>query len=158
MHPTREEFTAHYGAISELELLDLAQQYDSLTESAQSALRAEFAKRGLAPPIISEPAEFDARNLVTLRRYRDLPEAMVARSLLMADGIEAWIQDENLIRIDWGYSNAIGGIRLQVDARDEATVEAILTELPVSIPLIDETEYFSLDARDAVPWICGCFR
>lgn len=53
-------------------------------------------------------------HLTTIRRFRDLSEAIVARSLLESGGIEAYLCDENLVRLDWQISNFIGGIRLQV--------------------------------------------
>jgi len=56
--------------------------------------------------------------LVTIKRYRDLSEAIVARSLLESAGIVVALCDENLVRLDWQISNFIGGIRLQVDSED----------------------------------------
>ena len=40
--------------MSEIELMDLARGYDDLVDEAQAALRAEFARRGLEPPLIEE--------------------------------------------------------------------------------------------------------
>jgi hypothetical protein len=107
--------------MSEVELLELAQDYDALTDSAKTALRAEFARRNLEPPLVEdriESGEPAARSLMTVRRYRDLSEALVARSLLESAGISAWIRDENVARMEWQYSNLLGGIRLQVEASD----------------------------------------
>ena len=64
--------------------------------------------------------------LTTIRRYRDLSEAIVARSLLESSGISTDLLDENLVRLDWQVSNFIGGIRLQVDSEDEEDAVAIL--------------------------------
>jgi hypothetical protein len=50
--------------------------------------------------------------LTTIRRCRDLSEAIVARSLLESSGIDVNLCDENLVRLDWQVSNFIGGIRL----------------------------------------------
>ena len=70
-----------YKNMPEGELLKVAHSYESLTETAQAALRAEFAHRNLEPPIIEqEEAEPERRKLVTLCRYRDLSEAIVART------------------------------------------------------------------------------
>ena len=57
--------------------------------------------------------------LTTIRRYRDLSEAIVARSLLESSGIRALLCDENLVRMEWQISDFIGGIRLQVEDDDE---------------------------------------
>jgi len=75
--------------MSEPELMELAQSYDGLLEVAQAALRAEFARRGLEPPQVEEPEEWELRRLVTVRHYLDLTEAIVGRSLL------AWTDDGN---------------------------------------------------------------
>ena len=68
------------------------------------------------------------RRLVTVRRYRDLTEAFVGRSLLESAGIPAWIADEHLVRLVWFYSNLVGGMRLQVDEHNEAAAREILEE------------------------------
>jgi len=128
MTPSPEDLAAQYAQMSETELMELAQSYDGLVEIAQSALRAEFARRGLEPPLVEEPEEWELRRVVTVRRYRDLAEAYVGRSLLESAGIPSWIADEHLVRMDWFYSNLVGDMRLQVDERDEATAQEILNE------------------------------
>src|SRR5271170_4072018 len=135
MHIEPEYLAASYSQMGEVELMELAQAYDSLTDTAQAALRAEFARRKLEPPVIEDPeGEEEPRTLVTLRRYRDLSEAIVARSLLESAGIYVFLRDENLVRLDWQVSNFVGGIRLQVEARDQATALALLHQsVPASI-------------------------
>jgi len=128
MTPSPEDLAAQFAQMSETELMELARSYDGLVETAQAALRAEFARRGFEPPLAEEPDVLEFRHLVTLRRYRDLSEALVARALLESAGIEAWIADENLVRMDWFYSNMVGGMRLQVDEHDETDARAILDE------------------------------
>ncbi len=131
--------------MSELELMELAEDYDSLTAEAQAALRAEFAQRQLEPPIIEvreEEAEPVAREVVTVRRYRDLSEAIVAQSLLESSGIKAWTRDENLVRMDWFYSNLVGGVRLQVDAADAAAAAEVLDQpVPEAIAFGEKEEF-----------------
>ena len=110
MTPSPEDLAAQYAQMSETELMGLARSYDGLLEIAQVALRAEFARRGLEPPLVEEPEEWEFRPLVTVRRYRDLAEAYVGRSLLESAGIPAWIADEHLVRMVWFYSNLVGGM------------------------------------------------
>jgi hypothetical protein len=142
MTPSPENLATQYAQMSETELMELAHSYDGLLEIAQVALRAEFARRGLEPPLVEEPVEWEFRRLVTVRRYRDLTEAFVGRSLLESAGIPAWIADENLVRMDWFYSNLVGGMRLQVDEGDEAAAREILEEgIPESI-MYGEEEVF----------------
>lgn len=140
--PSPEYLAAQYAEMSETELMNLARSYDDLVDMAQAVLRAEFARRGLEPPLVEEPDEAEARNLVTLRRYRDLTEASVARSLLESNGIHTWVADENLVRMDWFYSNLVGGMRLQVDQRDEAAaLEVLEKSFPGTIEYSEEEAY-----------------
>jgi len=142
MTPSPDDLAARYAGMSETELMELARSYDGLLETAQVALRAEFARRGLEPPLVEEPQEWEFRRLVTVRRYRDLAEAYVGRSLLESAGIPAWIADENLVRMDWFYSNLVGGMRLQVDEGEEAAAREILEErAPGTITYGEEEVY-----------------
>lgn len=125
-------FAQRYKEMSETELMDLARKYDDLTDPAQAALRAEFARRGMEPPLIEEEVEpgldEDDPELVTVGQYRDMPEAVVARAALEQAGIKCFLRDENTVRMDWVLSNAIGGLRLQVAAEDEAAANEVLFE------------------------------
>ena len=124
------------------ELMELARSYDSLTQTAQAAIREEFARRGLEPPLLEPETVVAQRDLVTVRRYRDLSEAIVARSLLESAGIDAFLRDENFVRLEWQNSNLVGGIRLQVDAANERNALELLTQ-PVqeSIPYREGQEF-----------------
>jgi predicted RNA-binding Zn-ribbon protein involved in translation (DUF1610 family) len=142
MTPSPEELAAQYAQMSETELMELAHSYDGLLEIAQAALRAEFARRGLEPPLVEEPDELEFRRVATVRRYRDLTEAFVGRSLLESAGIQAWIADEHLVRMNWFYSNLVGGVRLQVDEHDEAAAREILeAEVPRTIAFGQGEDY-----------------
>lgn len=70
---------------------------------------------------------------MTLWRYRDLPEALVAKSKL--DSAEVWcfLADENIVRLNWLLSNTMGGLRLQVLDTDAEDAMALLgEEIPAS--------------------------
>ena len=120
------ELAGRYAAMSEGELLGVARGYEGLTEAAQGALRAEFARRGLEAPLVEDEAA--GGRLVTIARYRDLSEGIVARSLLESAGIAAELRDENLIRLDWQISNFIGGLRLQVESGEAEAAREILAQ------------------------------
>jgi hypothetical protein len=77
--------------------------------------------------------------VVTIKRYRDLSEAIVVRSLLESAGIVVVLCDENLVRLDWQISNFIGGIRLQVNSEDEQEAREII-DSPVPDPIDYEGE------------------
>jgi Putative prokaryotic signal transducing protein len=67
-------------------------------------------------------------SLVTLQHFRDMPEALLAKGKLESAGIHAMLADGNLVRMDWLLSNAIGGIRLQVNQRDLDEARMVLQE------------------------------
>ncbi|MFC6671071.1 DUF2007 domain-containing protein [Marinobacterium aestuariivivens] len=85
--------------------------------------------------------------LLTAVHY-DFPwEAQLARSRLEAEGIDAFVADEHTIGMQWLYSNALGGVRVQVDAEDLHRARAILAE--------DRSE--DIDRQTgADPLICPC--
>jgi len=143
MQTEQDGFGVRYAAMRDEELLELAREYESLTEPAQCALRAEFARRGMEAPLVEDgPGTPENRKLVTLRRYRDLSEAIVARGMLESAGIEVFLQDENLVRLDWQVSNFIGGIRLQVAEADAAAALELLDQpVPESIPFSGWSEF-----------------
>ncbi len=66
--------------------------------------------------------------MVTIAKFRDLPEALLAQGNLNSAGIEAVLLDDNLVRLDWLWSNAVGGIKLQVRAEDAAEATDVLNQ------------------------------
>lgn len=111
--------------------MELARAYDQLVPETQELLRVEFHRRGLEPSFLKEEVEPHSQAyLVTVRHFRDLPEALAARAALEAAGLLCFLQDENMIRLDWGYSNALGGLRLQVPADQAALADELLTSAP----------------------------
>lgn len=139
-----ESFPTYYQSLNDAELLDLAADWQTLIPEAQTALRSEFVRRDLdfiEPPVPHEDS-VGYRDLVTLRQYRDLSEAIVARAVIESAGIFCFLKDENFIRLDWQMSNLIGGIRLQVPAADAEAALAVLSEpIPESISLTDEPDF-----------------
>ncbi len=135
----------HYAAMNEAELMATARLYDTLREPEQDALRAEFAERGLEPPLLDDDDATSPpldQKLVTVGRYRDLSEAIVARSVIEGAGMFCFLQNENIVRLDWQISNFIGGIRLQVAESDAAAAEEILSApVPASIEMEGEPIY-----------------
>lgn len=65
---------------------------------------------------------------VLLRRFRDLPDAFLFQSILDSADIECFLADENTIRMDWFWSNLLGGIKLFVRAADMGTASALFDQ------------------------------
>ena len=150
MSPDVDDLKRHYASLSQAGLMDAAREYDSLTEVAQALLRDEFARRGLEAPLVDdlpllddlETSTIEAERLVTIRRYRDLSEAIVVRSMIESAGIRVYLYDENLVRLDWQISNFIGGIRLQVESGDEAIATELLDQaVPASFEFEEGSEF-----------------
>ena len=119
-----------YSAMSDEELGQIADSGDELSAIAQEAFHAEVARRGLnmaiAPPRGEDVLEFN--ETVTLRQFRDLPEALLAKGSLESAGIQAYLVDDNMIRMDWFISNLLGGIKLKVRAEDADAASEILNQ------------------------------
>src|SRR5690242_68109 len=72
-------------------------------------------------------------NLITLWRYRDLPEALIARSKLDAEGFDCFLADDNIVGLEWYWSNFVGGVRLRVREDDsESALEVLAQEIPAA--------------------------
>jgi hypothetical protein len=126
----RSRLTKTYAAMSDGELLKLAFKPEALTETAWEALEDELDRRHLEIPAQpSEPREQpDLRKLVTIRQFRDLPEALLAKGSLESAGIQCFLRDDNLVRLDWFISNFVGGVKLCVNPEDAETARQLLEE------------------------------
>ena len=127
----RRRLAANYAGMSDGELQRLARHAESLTDLAWDALEDELDRRHLEAgdeDTSLQRQEMEVRELITIRQFRDLPEALLARGSLESAGIECFLADENLVRLDWFISNFIGGIKLNVRADDEKNARQILDE------------------------------
>lgn len=126
----RQRLATVYAGMSDLELSELSQDALSLTEDARGILQAEFLRRGLKmepPKLVVSAGEPDSK-IVTLRRFLYLPDALAAKSALESAGIECFLADENTVRIDWLWSNLLGGIKLWVKEKDAREAEELLAQ------------------------------
>lgn len=127
----RQRLAANYAGMTDEELHRLARSAESLTELAWDVLEDEMDRRHLefADDAAPEPRQqMEMRELVTIRQFRDLPEALLAKGSLESAGIECFLADENLVRLDWFISNFIGGIKLKVRAADAENAQNLLDE------------------------------
>lgn len=117
------------------ELVSLAAESDSLTETARSALWEELRRRGLETEANRlheeqrEENELDVEPLpplVTVGDYDDPMKAQLAKAQLESEGVECVLQDENMNRLYGLASIAIGGVKLQVKESDAGRAAEIL--------------------------------
>ncbi len=108
-------------------------QSDELTDIAQEVLREELTRRrlpqNLEPPNEAGQKELEFRDLVTIRTFWGLLEAELAKGLLDSAGIESFLFDDNMVRMDWFNANALGGVKLRVDAHNVDAANRVLQEV-----------------------------
>jgi len=127
----RRRLADTYASMTDGELHRLAEHSDLLTEAAFEALEDEFDRRQLNWPedeSFYREKEPNLRELVTIRQFRDLPEALLAKGRLESLNIECFLRDDNLVRLDWFISNFIGGVKLCVKPQDAENARKILDE------------------------------
>jgi len=140
----RERLERLYAGMSDGELEKLDEQAHTLTNLAREILEKELDRRDIEPGDFEPPAtpsdELTLQKLVTLRQFRDLPEALLAKGALESAGIETFLADENIVRMDWFISNFVGGIKLQVHPEDEGEALRVLNQ-----PIPEEFDFCAGD-------------
>ena len=71
-------------------------------------------------------SQYENQRFLVLRRFRDLPSALLFGSLLDSAAIECFLADENTIRMDWFWSNLLGGVKLRVRKGDVDSAASLL--------------------------------
>ena len=140
----RQRLSQLYAGMTPGELEKVADDAPSLTEEARQSLQAEIARRGLDIVLSASPGidVIEERELVLLRRFRDLPQALMARGSLESAGIECFLTDDNMVRLDWFISNLLGGAKLLVSPEDVEDANAVLNQpIPESLDVEGVGEY-----------------
>jgi hypothetical protein len=65
--------------------------------------------------------------LVTIRHFGNMSEALMAKGCLESAGIECFLADANITRLEWPLSR---GMRLQVNPDDAESALAFLESIP----------------------------
>jgi hypothetical protein len=130
----RQRLIQLYSSMEDGQLSKLAADYSGLNDVAREVLGAEKAKRGLTErptaltpaPVPEEKEELPPPEI--LRRYLHIGDALIGKSVLDSAGIESMLADDNLIRMDWFVSNAVGGVKLIVRHEDAEAAANILEQ------------------------------
>jgi hypothetical protein len=133
----RQRLAKLYVTMNDLELVEVAGEPAALSEWAFDALRNEMTKRGLdwaggsaALTTLREAASAktdESGNVPeVLRVYRDMTDALTDRMALEGAGIDCYLFDENMVRLDWLWSNLLGGVKLVVRKKDVEQSERLL--------------------------------
>ena len=70
----------------------------------------------------------------TLASFDHADQAHLLRMRLEGDGIAAYVRDENMVTLDWLYSLAVGGVKVDVADEDYEAALAVLAEDAASPP------------------------
>jgi hypothetical protein len=102
---TQKELTELYGTYGDEELQQLALTFNDLTDAAQQALKAEFARRRIAMPSPEKPEPEPSGVLIDAGKdntfeFNDLEDAYLAQSVLRSAGIESMVPTSELGTID----------------------------------------------------------
>jgi hypothetical protein len=129
-----------YSNMTDGELEEIAADSGSLTDLARAALAKEFERRNLTIPASDAHANFtkpkiEFQDLVTIRRFRNLHEALLAKGSLDSASFESHLADDNMVRIF--VSTFVDGVRLLVRREDAEAAQEILDE-PVDGDFDDE--------------------
>lgn len=76
---------------------------------------------------------------VTIITFTYPPQAVVLKGRLESEGIECYLKDELTAQVNPFYSNAVGGVKLQVRQEDMDSAITILKEL--GYPVDDDESY-----------------
>lgn len=67
------------------------------------------------------------KNLTVVAIYSTIFEADLAKARLEGEGIRAFVANSNIIGMNWLYSNAVGGVRLEVETHNVTNAKEILS-------------------------------
>ena len=125
----QQRLRERYSGMTDEELEKLAAESVELNDVSREVLRQEFTRRGMSVDWLEvDWAEIEHQPLVTIQKFRDLPQALIAKGWLQSAGVESFLANENIVRMDWFYSNLVGGISLQVRKEDEARAVEVLDQ------------------------------
>jgi len=79
-------------------------------------------------PDIENNYDDEGESLVNVASYRDLQDAYLVKGKLESEGIQVFLRNEHTIGIYWLYSNALGGIKLDVPESQVQQAQNIIEE------------------------------
>lgn len=127
----RKRLAELYAGMTDGELAAVSADRESLTDAARAALGSETSRRSIPSVTESDTVplhEPQFRDLIQVARFQDYADALFAKSFLESADIKSYLFDENLVRLNWFISNAIGGIKLMVLPEDIDAAREILAQ------------------------------
>jgi hypothetical protein len=132
MSNPRRDLTETFREMSNAELVDRWLE-GNLTELAIEVALAEFSRRGIQAPAIAPPQNGDDQTgngdtvaFVTVARSLIPSNLHILCARLEAEGIAAFVVDDNITRMNSLWAVAVGGARLLVPREDAAEAKRII--------------------------------
>ncbi len=85
--------------------------------------------------------------LITIATFSQAIEAHLCKTKLEAEGIACFIADEHIVSMNWLYSNAVGGVKLQVKEENAEKALAILRQESASRDSINGAQQTELSLQ-----------
>lgn len=89
--------------------------------------------------------------MITVATFSKPEEAHLLRMRLEAGGVAAYILDENMVQMDWLYSNAIGGVRVQIAEEDVEAAKEIIQDVYVPVGDPNMAQCPKCGSKDSAP-------
>lgn len=131
----------------------LALKADGFTPEGRTVLEEERVRRKITQEQVEgfrkahaspEPDLSPEADLVTVSRFQHPYQANIAKSFLEGNGVSAFVADEHITSLNWLYTQAVGGAKIQVAKRDAEKALKIL-------------EKGRMDAKGMACGQCGSF-
>lgn len=92
-------------------------------------------------------------SLVTVRTFTNPWDAYILKGRLESEGITVFVADEHQIWVNWPYSNALGGVKLQVPY-SQIDQAAQIIELDMENMYSNSSDYKMIEESNVCP-NCG---
>ena len=89
-----------------------------------------------------------SNSLVTIATFSQPFEGHIVRTRLESEGIRCFVADEHTVAANWFYSNAIGGVKLQVREADQDLARSVVED---ALSQLDETQDNAVDWSEVNP-------
>jgi hypothetical protein len=130
----RQRLLDRYAGMTEEELQLVSADWKLLTDVARSALGSELRRRGMDVPAAEQENENEEIRgtllppPIIIRRFLFLADALMAKTILDSAGVGCYLADENIVRLDWFYSNLVGGVKVWVRPDDSSAAIDLLNQ------------------------------
>lgn len=101
-------------------------------------------------------------DLVTIKSFDTYIPAQILKSRLEAEGVKCFLKDEQSVTMYWFFSNALGGVKLQVFEHDKNFAEKLIESIENDVQdesntpgFLDDENLDQLDPNNRLCIHCG---